>query len=156
MTWVVPTIADVYARMSKSQTDATRETGSGGADPFDTVMPQVVARVRRAIANNPRNKLSATANSVPPSLLSTTAWLIVNEFGSRIFTLELNEKQTAMVKDAKDDLKALNDFKAPWNDVEQPDNPESSPSIIPGPYATLVTPVASKYLTATKQTLKAL
>jgi len=88
---------DVAAEIDAAQTAAL---ASGQADPFDTVMPDVIARMRAQIASCDNNVVSATANSIPPSLKTHACWLIIEAMVGRL-SLTLSDERKTMVADAK-------------------------------------------------------
>jgi hypothetical protein len=75
--WIVLTQADVLPYCVDDQKNRLTAINEGGEDPFGAVMPDVAAEVRTAIASNPANTLSATANAVPPELKRTMIWLLI-------------------------------------------------------------------------------
>ena len=74
---------------------------SGGSDPFLTIMPDVVARIRSAIATCDRNRLSETENSVPPELKWVACILIIELMQTRLPSMTLSDSQKKTAEDAK-------------------------------------------------------
>jgi len=121
-TWIVITVDDlddylVAAQMTAVRTAALKE---GQDDPFGAVMPAVVARVRAEIQGNPTNRVSETANSVPPSLKAQTCWLVLAAMQPRIPALRLSDDQKDLVADARNYLKRVG--KPNGLPIEQPDD----------------------------------
>lgn len=104
--WIVITANHLndYSAGAKVNALRTAALAGGQADPFLTVMPDVVARVRAQIGSNKTNQLSATANSVSPDLKTHTCWLIIEAMQSRLPGLKLTDEEKNMVKKAEDYL----------------------------------------------------
>ena len=102
-TWIA--IADddlddylVAAQVTALQTAALK---AAQADPFLTVMPDVIAKMRMQIASCERNQLSSVVNSVPPSLKSTACWLILAAMQPRLTGLKFSDEQNAQIEEAR-------------------------------------------------------
>ena len=107
--WVYVTLADVQACILAEalalaqQRAATRNQ----ADPFDSHMPKVVARVRNKVASAPTAKVSSDPLKVPPELADLTALLIAYQIALPISTSNqtlLSDDIRAAVKLANRDL----------------------------------------------------
>ena len=141
--WVVIAITDLYARMAGPQVDAISSaalnSGQSATSVFNSVMPDVVNRVRQYIASNPKNRLSSTDNSVPPELKGCTVWLVLEEMMARLnIALELADTQKTLIAEANSDLNKLREIRYPWLLISAPVDPEAVPSMQVGPNATVV------------------
>ncbi len=90
----------VAAQMTALQTAAL----SGGTDPFLTIMPDVAARIRAAVASCAKNTISETANSVPPELKWVACILIIELMQTRLPSMTLSDSQKKTAEDAKKTL----------------------------------------------------
>lgn len=127
--WVVLTVADIYPYLQAKQVDLLREgeLTPQQSDPFEDIMPYQAARLRTAIAANQRNKLSATANAIPPECKWVLVWLVLEQMLVRIPQLELSEDQKSLIKDAKAELDRIRDVAKAYP-ISVPVDPESSAS----------------------------
>ncbi len=137
ISWVTITAADLKDYMVAAQVSAlqTAALGAGQADPFNTIMPDVVARVRAKIASCEGNILSATPNSVPPELRMFTCHLILEGMQARLPGLKLTDEQKTIIEDAKRQLDRIADCD---DEVSTPTDP-AEPAIQSGAPAEIVT-----------------
>lgn len=155
--WVVITASNLNAFLAAPQLAALRTAAlaTGQADPFTEQLPIQAGRVRDYIVSNPRNQLSATANSVPPgTCVWCLCWLMIEALQVRIPSLKLTEDQKKEIQNAKNELEkirraiAANQFLIP-----QPTDPMSDPPQSFGPSAYVV---SSSERLATRETLAGL
>ena len=101
-TWIIITADQLndYSVAAKVNALRTAALKAGQADPFDAVMPDVVAAVRMQIQSCASNQVSATANSIPPELKSHVCWLIIQAMQARLPGLKLSDEEKDMVKKA--------------------------------------------------------
>jgi hypothetical protein len=158
--WVVITVSDLYPYLVAAQAAALRTAALSFSDPvqgdpFTDIMPKIAAVVRTAIASNPKNRLSATANSVPPECVSLLVWLVLEQMGTRIsLGIPLNEDQKKCISDSKETLEKIRRWKdREWWLISEPNDPEDAPSQSVGPRATVV---HSETRLFTRETLQAL
>jgi phage gp36-like protein len=106
--WIVIVASDLDDYLVAAQMEAIRTAalGSGQTDPFARVMPDVAQRIRAEIEACATNSLSATVNSIPPSLKRHACALIIEAMQPRIL-LPLTEDQQQAAKDAKEWLKRI-------------------------------------------------
>ena len=107
--WVSPSEADMQRVLVAAQLAALRTAalGAGQADPFTGARAAVVAEVRAAIQTCERNRVSSAEGTVPPELLSATAYLIMAELQGRLPALALSESQRDQVKEARAKLERI-------------------------------------------------
>jgi hypothetical protein len=150
--WVVITADSLYPFLVAPQLDALRTAAlkTGQADPFVSQLPVQSSRVRQSIASNPRNRLSATANSVPPECVWMLCWLMIEALQDRIPQLKLTDDQKKQIEDAKADMEKLREREDTQLLISQPNDPESDPAMAFGPTATVV---ESSTRLATRRTL---
>lgn len=138
-TWVVLTLEDLQDNLIDAQIKKTLEWQSAPGDdpltnnPFASVMVETVAEVRTAIASNPANVLSATANSVPPECKHMTTWLIIDSLKFRFATVApLTDEQKEMVKEAKAQLEMIRNWRNVGSQfiISSPTDPETEPAQI--------------------------
>lgn len=121
--WVTIAESDLNDYLAGAQMDALKSAALAGGqtDPFARVMPDVVARVRAKVLACVRNHVSATANSVPPSLKAQTIWLVIQAMQLRLaIALRLTVDQKAAIDTAEKDLDAVAKCELV---VETPDDP---------------------------------
>ena len=156
VSWVVITIEDCYSRMAAAQLDALKTAAVSDTQPdvFDTVMPDVVGRIRQFIVSNPRNRLSETENSVPPECKWMAVWLTLQEMMGRLsIALTLTDDQKKQIDQANTDLDKLRKMEMPWLLVSVPVDPESNPAMMAGPYVEVVSSTVRKMTRSTLQGL---
>lgn len=126
--WITITAADLNDYMVAAQVSALRTAalGSGQTDPFGRVMPDIVERIRLKIQSCPSNRLSATAQTIPPELKWAACYLILEALQVRIPSLKLTEDQKNQVDRAVTQLDRIADCK---DRVSEPDDPESEASV---------------------------
>lgn len=98
------------------------------ADPFTNLMSRQAARVRTNIKANPRNALSATANSVPPECVWILSWLILEVMSTRIPQIALKDDQKQQLKDAKQALLDIRKITEELYPISAPTDPEPDPA----------------------------
>ena len=154
VTWVVITVNDLYPFLVAPQLNALRTAAlaTGQNDPFTDLLPIQAGRVRDYIVSNPRNRLSATANSVPPgTCVWCLCWLMIEALQVRIPSLKLTEDQKKEISNAKNELEKIR--RAVANNqllIPQPDDPIDNPPQAFGPNAYVV---SSETRLATRETL---
>lgn len=142
--WVVLIQDDLYPYLVGAQVNALRTAALSTSspvqgDPFLAVYPDVAKEVRTAIASNPMNRLSATANSVPPELKRVTVWLTLEAMQGRLTGLNFSDHQKDQIKDAKDKLEKIRLWTSKlWWAISEPSDPETDPSQEIGPSASIV------------------
>lgn len=109
MSWIIITATDLNDYLVGVQAAAIRTVAvaAGQTDRFTAVMPDVSSRIRNEILSCSRNRLDATANSIPPELKTVACLLIVEAMQSGIPGLELSEDQRTLIRDARDYLKRI-------------------------------------------------
>ncbi len=127
-TWITLSAEDLNDyQVAKIVTAArTKALASGQADPFDIVMPDIVARVRAEIRGCAKNKVSATPLTVPPDLRSQTILLIVEAMQARLPGVALDDDIKTLIADARKYLQRVADCKVP---IAQPDDPEPADDV---------------------------
>lgn len=120
--WITIAAADLNDYLVAAQFSALKSAalGVGQTDPFPRVMADIVERVRREIQACPTNKLSATANSIPPELKTQTCYLILEAMQARLPNLRLSDDQRTLISDAKDFLRRVAQCEIP---ITTPDDP---------------------------------
>jgi hypothetical protein len=121
--WIVITASDLndYSVAAKVSALRTAALAGGQTDPFDRVMPDVVATMRAQIGLN--NEVSATANSLPPEVKTHGCWLVIAALQARLPGLKLTDEEKEMVKEARRYMEkiAAGDIR-----VTEPTNPVDS------------------------------
>lgn len=122
MQWITISAEDLNDYQVAAYINAARTAAleAGQADPFDVVMPDIVNSVRDEVRACPRNRVSATPLSVPPSLRSQTIYLIIEAMQGRLPGFALDDGIKTLVKDAKERLKRISLCEMP---IDQPDDP---------------------------------
>lgn len=107
--WITLQASDLNDYLVGAQAAALRNTAlaSGQVDPFDTIMRDVVDRVRNEIRGCARNNVSLTPYTIPPDLKSTAMALIVERMQQRIPQLKLTDDQKSAADNARDYLKRI-------------------------------------------------
>ena len=118
MSWIAITDDDLNDAKLAPLVEALRSSalGSGQADPVDAIVGKVVTEVRKAIAAGGVAVDSASALTVPPSLVSMTCRLVMWEAKGR---LELDRDYDK--DDHREDLKTLERLRKGDEAVEPPD-----------------------------------
>ena len=126
--WTTIAVGDLDHYLVAEQTLALRSAAlaEGQADPFTEIMPAVVRRIRNQIEACSTNRLSATENTVPPSLKDYACFLILEEMALRIPQLEFTAQQAKMADVARDYLKKVATCDAA---VETPPDPLEPPDV---------------------------
>ena len=98
-TWIAITASDLddYSVGAKVAALRTAALSSGQTDPFDRVMPDLVATVRAMIASASGNVLSDTENSIPPEIKGHVCWLVIEALQTRLPGLRLTEDERRMI-----------------------------------------------------------
>jgi hypothetical protein len=99
----------------------TKALNTGQPDPFLAVMPDVIKQMRDDIAENPLNAISATANTIPPSLRQVAILLTIEAMQARLPGVEIQDELATLISDAKKRMLRIANGKP----VEQPTDPES-------------------------------
>ncbi len=159
-TWLVMTVDDLKPYCVQDQLNIlqTNATDPDKAAFFAALMPDVASEVRTAIASNPANTLSATANSVPPELKRTTIWLLMEAMQQQFSNATgLTPSQMEQVKEAKLTLDRVRNWKLGGGFyISAPDDPETARSQSIRPTAAAVSTNANGVLTErlyTRETL---
>lgn len=123
--WIVPTVTDLEHYLVAAMVDALRTAALGETqtDPFGEVMPSVTARIRNEIMSCPRNKVSATANSIPPSLKTIACLLIIEALQTRLQGIVLTDEQRRLIDDGRDYLKRIAKCDVVVEDPTDPQTP---------------------------------
>jgi hypothetical protein len=122
MQWIVITTANLNDYLVAEQVTAVRTAAlaDGQSDRFSAVMPDVAARIRNEIAACPNNRLSETANSIPPELKTIACYLILESLQASL-RIRLNEDQRRLIDDGRKYLERISKCEIA---VSQPDDPE--------------------------------
>lgn len=123
--WITVSEEDLNDYLVAAQMNALRTAALavGQSDPFENIMPAIAQRMRLKIASCARNRLSATANSIPPELKWIAAYLIIEAMQGRIPSLRLSDDQKTQISEAKKQLDRIADCK---DVVSEPTDPEES------------------------------
>ena len=103
-TWVAVTKDNLKAFLNDDQLEAlTADNKASGQSDRDTVViPTVCDEMRDDIENNGQNVVDSVAHTVPPGLVKTAVWLILNQLSlTHSAVLKLTDEQKTEVKDAK-------------------------------------------------------
>lgn len=126
--WVTVDATDLDTYLTGLKTDALRTAAlaEGQTDPFPEAMADVVNRMRNKIKSRLNNRVSATANSIPPELKTAACWLILEVMNARVGlsrSIALTEDQKALIKKYEKDLEDVvsGDFV-----ISLPPDPEGS------------------------------
>lgn len=124
-TWIVLEKTDLLPYLVAAQVSAmtTAALAPGQADPFDDIMPDVVADIRGSIATCVRNGLSATANAIPPEFKMHAAYMLLEAMQLRLPSLKLTDEQKAAAERGR---KRLEKIAACEIAVSQPDDAEAN------------------------------
>jgi hypothetical protein len=135
--WVTITAANLNEYQAARLVAAAREKALavGQADPFLAVMPDVIKQMREDIAENPLNNLSATGNTIPAGLRGVAVLLTIEAMQPRLPGIKIDDDLRTLIQDAKARMLRI----AKGKPVEQPSDPESPDTILPGaPLAEIV------------------
>lgn len=129
--WIVLTEAHVLASKLAGLVSAARNAviGTGQPDPLPQALLNVSNRIRTAIADGGRVRLSATEGAIPPSLVSLAARAVVRDLQGAIDVLDalpLSKSDELQWKADERYLERLADGKGT---VESPLDPENEPSV---------------------------
>ncbi len=105
--WITLTSDDLAAYLVGAQVAALRSANlaPGEVDPFTAIAPNVIARIRNKVKSCPRNRLSATPDSIPPELKGQTIALLLTELQTRLsLALRLTPDQQDQARRAEKDL----------------------------------------------------
>lgn len=135
-TWIVLTESDVRNYCVAEQKIKLDELEQQGENNFGVVYNDVVAEIRTAIASNPANTLSATANSIPPELKRWVSLLVIEAMSPSFSNATpLTPPQIEQVKKANEVLDTIRNWKLEQRGmngggfyISQPTNPESGTS----------------------------
>lgn len=120
--WIVITADNLneYQAAKVIAAARTKALASGQADPFLAVMPDVVRRMRDDIRGCVKNRVSATANSVPPGLRGEAVLLTIEAMQARLPGITITEDLRTLIDDAKARMKRISKCEIP---IETPDDP---------------------------------
>lgn len=123
--WIVITEANLNDYLVGAQMDAlkTAALAAGQADPFTAIMPDIIARIRLKIQSCARNRLSLTANSVPPECKWIACYLIIEAMQVRL-PIKVRPDFATQLQEAKKQLDRMADCK---DVVSLPNDPEGTP-----------------------------
>ena len=107
----------------------TKALATSQADPFNAVMPDVIARMRDDIRGCKTNQVSATPNSIPAGLRSEAIYLIIESMQARLPGVSLTEELKTLIADAKKRLVRISRCEVP---IETPDDPLPSGEVQAG------------------------
>lgn len=128
--WIELTEDDLKAYQLAEYIAAARTTiESGQADPLDEVIPSVVTRIRAEVRGCKTNRVSATANTIPPDLKSVGVYLVLEALQGRIPGLNFTETTKTLIDDAKKYLLRVSRCEVP---IELPDDPEGVSTVQSG------------------------
>lgn len=152
--WIVPVLTDLNNYLVGAQVTAINTaalaTGAGQTDRFTEARLSVVQRIRMKIVSCAGNVLSATTNSIPPSLKMGACLLIIQALQTSIPSLKLTEDQVRLVESFEEDLTAV---AACDLAVEEPTDPLDPPVEQTSGAVELVSSTTRR---ATRDTLKGL
>ncbi len=122
-TWITISPEDLNDYQVAAYVNAARTAAldAGQSDPFDQVMPDIVARVRAEVRGCARNRVSVTPLSVPPDLRSHTILLIIEAMQARLPGIPLDEGIKTLITDAKKYLQRVANCEIP---IGLPTDPE--------------------------------
>lgn len=123
--WISLVPADLEDYLAASQLAALRESALGDTqtDPVPVLIADIIARVRAEIAAAPGNILSATSGTVPPSLRSATAMMVLEQAQTRLPGLSLTKDQQRLASEARALMARVARGEV---GVETPDDPATS------------------------------
>ena len=126
--WIVLTTDDLREYLLAPQLTAlqTAAKGIGQGNPFDAIMPAVAGRIRIEIQGCKSNRVSLTANAIPPSLKTEAAYLILEQMALRIPSLKFTDGQQKAADNARDLLRRLASCDVP---IEKPLDPLDPPNV---------------------------
>lgn len=99
----------------------------GQSDPFDQLLADAAADIRRKIAANPRNQLDRATLKIPKGLKSLGCRRIIAAMKGRL-EIALSEDERRQIDRDDADLNRIADGKDP---VDTPDNPAPTPDVVP-------------------------
>ena len=111
--WVVPVLANlqIYVEQGVLNVANTKDLAPGQTDRFTQACVDVVNDIRQAIMSYPGFVVSATANSIPPSLLGKACQMILCVMQGAYPALGLSNDQQKSFQKAYDVLELLRDGK---------------------------------------------
>jgi hypothetical protein len=147
--WIVLIESDLDTYLVGAQRTALTSAAlaAGQVDPFNDVMLAVSARIRASIQGCQANRVSITANSIPPSFKDFACYLILQDLAARLPSLKFTDQQALLANEARRYLRDVRDCK---EKVELPPDPLSPPSIQVNSAVVVVT--SSPVLTTRAQT----
>jgi hypothetical protein len=111
--WVVPVLANlqIYVEQGVLAVANTKDLAAGQTDRFTQACVDVVNDIRQAIQSYPGFVVSATANSIPPSLLGKACQMILCAMQGAYPALGLSNDQQKSFQKAYDVLELIRDGK---------------------------------------------
>lgn len=111
--WITVVVADLNDYLVGAQMTALRTAALAGgqSDPFTHVSGDVVNRIRMKIQSCARNRLSATAGTIPPECKWIACYLIIEAMQLRLPSLKLTDDQRTQIGEAKKQLDRIADCK---------------------------------------------
>ena len=121
-TWITIEVGDLnqYQAAKLILAARTKALAASQPDPFLEVMPDVINQMRGDIRGCPRNKISATALTVPPGLRGAAVLLTIEAMQARLPGITITEDLRTLIDDAKSRIKRISKCEIP---IEQPDDP---------------------------------
>ena len=109
MSWVHVTLDDLHAYLPADVAKEAREAALDAVqtDPWDIIMPDVVAELRAAVLGCARNEVDIDPLKVPPSLKGIAATLIGVRLLNRIDGARVGEAFAKQVEKAEETLKLV-------------------------------------------------
>lgn len=129
--WITLTVEQLDTAKAAALVDALRTAAlrDGQGDPLPEIITAVTARIRMEIAAGGKTILSADPAKVPPSLKSLALRMVLREGQSRlnaVGALPLSEDEKM---EWREDIRFLERIAKGEITVEEPDDPESAPSV---------------------------
>jgi len=121
MNWTIPTQDDLNSTLAAPLVKALKRTalGKDQGDPLELFLGEAVQQIRIAITEAGL-AVSATAGSIPPSLLRECAWLAVESASARLPGFGLSSLQKSKIAEAKSTLRKV---ESKSQAIERPDDP---------------------------------
>jgi hypothetical protein len=125
--WITLTANDLRAYQVAAIVTAAREEalGAGQADPFDEVMPDIIARIRAEVRGCTQNKVSNDPLTIPKDLKAIAIYLIIEAMQVRL-NYALAEDLTNLVRDARKYLERVAKCEIP---IGAPSDPETTEDV---------------------------
>lgn len=117
---------------------ATAALGAGQTDPTAEVIASVSDRIRTEVQSCSKNRISATAGAIPPSLKSLAIRMIIWELQSRLNVLNSLPMSDQDQSDHRDDVRYLERIARCEVVIETPDDPMPVANVQSGGYVETV------------------